>query len=138
LTNHLSPCILLVDDDETTNFIHRCLLEDLGVTGRILVTYNGREALETIQQEKVKDNYCPMLILLDLNMPVMNGFEFLEAYQQSEEAIKRAVAVVVLTTSLNPKDIDKVKDKGVAEFLNKPLAQNKLKEVLEKYFYNRN
>jgi CheY-like chemotaxis protein len=101
------------------------------------VTYNGRQALETIQQEKAKDNINPMLILLDLNMPVMNGFEFLEAYQQYEEALKRGVAIVILTTSLNPKDIERVKDKGVVEFLNKPLAQDKLKEVLETHFYKK-
>jgi CheY-like chemotaxis protein len=137
LKTQQSPCILLVDDDETTNFIHQSLLEDLGVRDKILVSNNGREALDAIQQEQAKDTHNPMLILLDLNMPVMNGFEFLEAYQQSEEALKQSVAIVILTTSLNPRDIHRVKDMGVADYLNKPLSGEKLKEVLEKHLYNR-
>lgn len=65
---------LLVDDDETTNFVNEMLLKDMGVTEQILTAHNGQEALELIL-ERCENNECPSLILLDINMPVMNGFE---------------------------------------------------------------
>ncbi|UOQ76985.1 response regulator [Hymenobacter sp. 5516J-16] len=94
-------CILLVDDDKTTNFLNRLLLENLGVTDQVLVAENGREALRLIEQNGPNDT-CPALILLDINMPVMNGFDFLEAYQNLSFAHKQSVVIVMLTTSLNP------------------------------------
>ena len=69
--NKLS-CILLVDDDDTTNFVNQMLLEDLGVVQQVLVAENGWQALQLIKQQWGKDN-CPQPILLDINMPEMNG-----------------------------------------------------------------
>jgi CheY-like chemotaxis protein len=121
-------CILLVDDDETTNFVNQLMLEDLEVTDRILVAYNGREALTLIQQE-----CCPMLILLDINMPVMNGFEFMEAYERLESVYKQSVVVVMLTTSLNPKDVNRLQEMPIQGFFNKPLTEEMVWTMLRQY-----
>lgn len=125
---------MLVDDDEITNFVHQSLLEEAGVTQRVLVASNGQEALELIKERVLQDGEGPCLIFLDINMPVMNGFEFLEAYQELEDEFKHSAIVVMLTTSLNPKDTDRVEEFGVNDFINKPLNKKKLLEVLEKHF----
>ena len=127
-------CVLLVDDDDVTNFVHESLIDEMSITDKVLEAKNGRKALDLIQQEELRAMNCPSLILLDINMPVMNGFEFLEAYQQFDEELKQAVIIVMLTSSLNPKDVERAKNSGVAEFLDKPLTEEKLKRVLEKYF----
>lgn len=116
--NKLS-CILLVDDDQTTNFTNQLLLEDLELTDKILVAHNGKEAIEVIKQA-CADEYCPQLILLDINMPVMNGFEFLEAYERLDLAHKQSVVIVMLTTSMNPKGMARLKQVQIKNVLNKP------------------
>ena len=67
-------CVLLVDDDEVTNFVHESLIEEMNITEKVLVAKNGREAIDLIQQEAIKNMKNLNLILLDINMPVMNGF----------------------------------------------------------------
>lgn len=127
-------CILLVDDDDITNFVHESLLEEADVTEEILVAKNGQEALNLLTQRFEESKEYPALIFLDINMPVMNGFEFLEKYQRLDESIKQSVHIVVLTTSLNIRDIERTRDTGIADFLNKPLTYEKLRGALEKHF----
>lgn len=127
-------CVLLVDDDEITNFVHESLIDDLGFAKQVLVAKNGQEAIQIIRQQAEQGRHCPNLTFMDINMPVMNGFEFLEAYQQLDEALRQSIIIVMLTTSLNPKDIERTKNRGVADFLNKPLTAGKVREVLAKHF----
>ncbi|QHT65304.1 response regulator [Rhodocytophaga rosea] len=129
-------CILLVDDDPTTNFVNETLLEDLQVSEQVLIAYNGKEALKLIQNECESD-LCPELILLDINMPVMNGFEFLKAYQRLEFAHKQSVVIVMLTTSLNPGDIKQIDELPlkIKGFLNKPLTEQMVRNLFQKHFH---
>jgi CheY-like chemotaxis protein len=126
-------CTLLVDDDKTTNFANQMLLEDMDVTERILVAHNGKEAIDIIKKE-CEAGYCPGLILLDINMPVMNGFEFLDAYEKLEVSHKQSVVIVMLTTSLNPKDLEQLKESSIQRLLNKPLTEQMIQELLQKHF----
>ncbi|MDO1451338.1 response regulator [Rhodocytophaga aerolata] len=128
-------CILLVDDDKATNFANRLLLEDMDVTEKIMVALNGKEAIEIIGKACLTGS-CPELILLDVNMPVMNGFEFLEAYSKLDIAQKQSVVILMLTTSLNPKDVDRLKQAPIQGFLNKPLTEQMVSELLQKYIKN--
>ena len=127
-------CVLLVDDDEITNFVHESLITDLGIAKEVLIAKNGQEAIQAIEQQSSRGLQCPNLVFLDINMPVMNGFEFLEAYQRLNDSLRQSLIIVMLTTSLNPKDIERTKDTGVADFLNKPLSEEKVREVLAKHF----
>jgi CheY-like chemotaxis protein len=73
-------CTLLVDDD-TTNYLNRKLLEKLEVTDQVMVALNGKEALQVLEEQCTEASQsCPALVFLDINMPQMNGFEFLSAY----------------------------------------------------------
>lgn len=127
-------CILLVDDDDITNFVHESLIEEAAVAEKVLIAKNGQEALDIIIHEAEESTDYPDLIFLDINMPVMNGFEFLDAYQRLDEKVKRSVVIVMLTTSLNERDIERTQDTGVADFLNKPLTNDKLEAIIDKHF----
>ncbi|WP_035564914.1 response regulator [Hymenobacter sp. IS2118] len=128
-------CALLVDDDQTTNYLNQLLLKRLAVTDTLLVALNGQEALDLLKihcREATEE--CPALILLDVKMPVMDGFTFLEAYEELPLPQKSAIIIVMLTTSLHPLDLDRVQKLNIAGFLNKPLTEAKINEVLENHF----
>jgi CheY-like chemotaxis protein len=123
--------ILLVDDDATSNFLTRMLIEDMELANRIYTAQNGAEALELIKgqcisSEQVDDNYCPELILLDINMPIMDGFEFLEELQKLKDLRHKDTKIVILTSSTNAKDLERAQSYAVYKYLQKPLTEEKL------------
>lgn len=130
-------CILVIDDDEATNYFTQMILEDSGCTRHIKIVEGGREALEYLaisETGKDKELYPePDLILLDINMPAMNGWEFLEEY--NKKVITGKTIVVMLTTSLFQEDKLKAGQMPeIAGFEHKPLTAEKLSAVLEKHF----
>ncbi len=127
-------CILLVDDDTTTNFFNEYMLKKMDVSTHIEVALNGQEALDYMDAcEKDPSKPKPDMILLDVNMPVMNGFEFLEAYQDRSDA--DGIVICMLTTSLHESDVDKAKEfNALSDYIHKPLSEDSLKVLIEKYF----
>ncbi len=129
------PYVLLVDDDSTTNFLNHKLLLRLGVTDQVRVALNGQEALDVLRAQCARQPAGqPVLIFLDLNMPVMNGIQFLEAYQQLPPTQQCALVVVMLTTSVNPQDVQRVEQLPVTDFLSKPLTRQQVERVLQAHF----
>ena len=128
-------CILLVDDDPTTNYLNRKLLTKLGVTDHVLTAFNGQEALAAVHAHCQADSAThPDLILLDVNMPLMNGFEFLAAYRELPPAQQRATVVVMLTSSLHPRDVERAQHLPIAGFLTKPLTADKITDLIQAHF----
>lgn len=130
-------CILLVDDDEPTNFLNKMVLEDVDCAETIKVADSGQNALEYLENAEGPNGNpsSPDLIFLDINMPAMNGWEFLERYSSLDKRHKANVVIVMLTTSLNPDDRAKASSMpDVSGFETKPLTPEKLQSVLEKYF----
>lgn len=127
--------ILLVDDDQPTNLLNSIIIDKLGCCKEVVVKERGDYALEYLKNTTENGGTPPELILLDINMPGMNGWEFLEAYKELEDHLKATVVVVMLTTSLNPKDQEKAKEAGVlSSFENKPLSKKKMADIITRYF----
>jgi CheY-like chemotaxis protein len=126
--------VLLVDDDNINNFINERLIKKLAMTQQVNIAVNGEEALEFLKKKNNGREAMPDLILLDINMPVMDGFEFLREYEKLEIADKDKVVITMLTTSTNPGDMDKFSKTKVASYINKPLTEPKLIEIMKKHF----
>ena len=133
-------CVLLIDDDFATNFINKKIIQKADVAEHIQVALNGKEAIDYLcNQGKFESNETtfpqPQLILLDINMPVMDGWEFMEAYHNLPAEKKGQIVIVMLTSSFNP--ADKVKAESIEEisdFKQKTLNAATLNEILEKNF----
>ncbi len=122
-------CILLIDDHEPTNFLNKFLLQEDGFAAKVVTTENGREALDYL--ERVSNNQAdrPDLILLDLNMPVMDGWQFLEAYQKIDPSVHSSKLLLMLTTALTPAHEQRLKDfPEVDGAIAKPLELAALKK----------
>jgi response regulator of citrate/malate metabolism len=124
-------CVLLIDDDGTTNFINHRLLKKLKITENIQSAINGDKAIQFITQYAFQnDNSCPELILLDLNMPGADGFDFLNSFAGMTFRNKNNVTLIILTTSTYSKDLDVVNAANLG-YINKPLTEEKLLKILK-------
>ena len=126
--------ILLVEDDQVTNHINKKLISKINCSYQIGTASNGLEGLSHINNCIAINTGIPQLILLDINMPVMDGFEFLEEFQKLELGDK--VVIVMLTTSSHMKDIDRLFQSGNSDIISKPLTEEKFISILDKYFSN--
>lgn len=131
-------CILLVDDNPADNEFHKIIIKDSQVCNQVKIATNGRNALDYIIKSgdgNSEDYPKPDLIFLDINMPGMNGFEFLDEYHKLDGNLKSKIVIIMLSTSLNPDDAERAKRiQEVTEFMNKPLMVETLKEMVDKYF----
>ncbi|MEZ0610074.1 response regulator [Fibrella sp. WM1] len=128
-------CVLLIDDDPDDNYIHQLVIDDWGRCDAVRVAESGPDALAYLNDSASPDYIRPEVILLDINMPGMNGFEFLEEYHQLPENLKSNVVVMMLTTSLNPADVNRAGQYNeVTGYRNKPLTKAMLEEVVEQHF----
>ncbi|MCX6306845.1 MAG: response regulator [Bacteroidetes bacterium] len=133
-------CVLLVDDNDSDNFIHKRVLEKSGITENIAIAMNGKEALEFLTTKgtcgQPENSYSqPELIFLDINMPIMDGWEFLEEYKKLEAGQQGKIVFIMLTTSLNP--VDKTKAEKMLEsgcFQYKPLTLQMIDNILQNHF----
>lgn len=119
--------IYLVDDFDVVNFLHRILLRKLGLEERAKVFTNPEEALNDIRTHAGEDSR--ILILLDINMPEMSGFEFLEHMMAG--SFPQNIDVIIVTSSVSESDMILAKEypRFVRDFVTKPLQINKLSDI---------
>lgn len=128
--------VLLVDDDTTANFLNKLLIQRAGITEHLLVAEDGAQALRTLATTCVSPGraQCPDLILLNLNMPVLNGIEFLQAYQHLPATQRQGIVVLLLTSASVERDLRQLQDLPLDGILEKPLTAAKLQRVLSEHF----
>jgi CheY-like chemotaxis protein len=133
-------CILVIDDDEPTNFMSNMELEEADCTNHIQIADSGKKALSYLSASNPtinKDNEMPYpeLIFLDINMPAMNGWEFLDKLKDLKKENEPEIVIIMLTTSINPDDKLKAEKMPlVTGFENKPLTSEIIQNVIKKYF----
>ena len=126
---------MLVDDEPHDNYFHKRVINKAGIAQNIVTARDGVEALELLTT-KVEGQYLqPNLVFLDINMPRMNGWEFLEAYENLPAEQKAEVVVMMLTTSLNIEDRDRaLNNPNIRGFHSKPLTEEALMSIMGEYF----
>lgn len=126
----LDYTVMVVDDDEDYLYITEIILQRAGIVNRIITASNGLKALEMLRGMAAAGEKNPTVIFLDLKMPVMDGFGFLEEATCSTELNLDQTRIYVTTSSVLPKDKEKALAYPIAGFIPKPLNQNILREIL--------
>lgn len=115
--------VLLVDDDEIQNFIHQRIIRKYIPEDRIIIATNGKEALKILQELiESKANLKRGIIFLDINMPIMNGFQFLELYQEEFSGLFKNATLYPLSSSDDIKDVIQMNELGIENYIVKPLT----------------
>jgi CheY-like chemotaxis protein len=122
--------VLLVDDNDTDNFISKRIIEITGFAHRVEVKNSGKSALEYLRENQNDPQNVPGIIFLDINMPIVDGFVFLYEFEKFSELVRNKCKVIILSSSDNKRDIDKiVNNNHVIKFITKPLTEVSLEEV---------
>ena len=128
-------CVMLIDDDHDDNYFHERAIRQLNDTTAIVVRNTGHEALTYLKLQNDRIDPHPDLIFLDINMPGMNGWEFLNEYNKLKKELQGLAIIIMLTTSDNEEDIARATEWSfVSDFITKPLTGEKMTIVCEKYF----
>ena len=117
---------LLIDDNYIDNFVTRRILEGGNFAEEVIVSQSAADAIDSLRSGSVK----PDVIFLDIRMPVMGGFEFLQEYDKLEIDGKKAIKIFMLSSSLDPTDLKKSSNnKYITQFIHKPITQKILDDI---------
>lgn len=131
-SEYLIDSVLLVDDDPVTNYLNEELLSELQISKDVEVTDDAKEALGFIENCYLpKENPKSLLILLDINMPGWDGFEFLDELNSLTEIPNHQIDVIILSSSIHRIDKEKAENYKVLDYIAKPLTPEKLKAALD-------
>lgn len=122
---------LVVDDDAIFHFLMMKLLERLGIPAdSVRTALSGREALDLMVEAQLTGKAYPDFIMLDLNMPMMDGFAFLEACHKLPERLPQQVKIIIISSSLDKRDRDRALHLGASHYLIKPVTETDLEAIL--------
>lgn len=122
--------VMLVDEDEIDNIINQKIIESNNFSERVTVFRTAQEGLDYLNENKDKEEELPELIFLDINMPIMDGFQFLEEFEKISGKVHSKCKIIMLSSSISPRDIDRAaSNRFVRKYLNKPLNARYLQAI---------
>jgi CheY-like chemotaxis protein len=122
--------VMLVDDNDTDNFISQKIIELNGFADRVIAKNSGKSALEYLEANENNPEALPEVIFLDINMPIVDGFVFLFEFERFNDALKKKCKIAILSSSDNKRDIERIVDNDyVVKYITKPLTQDALSEI---------
>lgn len=126
--------MLLVDDDATSSYLAELLITRNNISQLVVLVQNGEEALNYLhaQHNATGPSNYPDIILLDINMPVMDGFQFLEALRENPN-LPQSFNIVMLTSSGAESDMEHARKFEISDYLVKPLTTSKLQDLVQKF-----
>ncbi|HVD99234.1 MAG TPA: response regulator [Cytophagaceae bacterium] len=125
--------VCLIDDDEVYQFIFRRQVEISNLASQILIFPNGQKGFDYLKNALKDPGSLPKYIFLDINMPIMDGWQFLEEFSAIKNELTEDIHIYLVTSSIDERDIEKAnKISDVKEYLIKPISEHKILQVFEK------
>ena len=126
--------IILIDDDEVSNQINQAIISKLDICNNLVIFPNAVQGLNYFKEVCTFED-CPELILLDLKMPVLDGFDYIREFNKYFEHFRKMTKLVLVTSSNIEKDREMAMSLGFDDYIVKPLSFHRLEEVLKKHFH---
>jgi CheY-like chemotaxis protein len=127
--------VILIDDNKHDNFFHETAINDTGLAKSVVKFLSAEKAINFLAEAAVNTGSIPQLILLDINMPGMSGWDFLAEYQKLPKQVQQSGLIIMLTTSCNPNDFERAKkEPALRGFLNKPLTEEMFEKIVSSHF----
>lgn len=124
--------IAVIDDDEVFQLIIKKQIEMKSITCEIMKFFNGEEAINYLNANIHEPDQLPHMIMLDVNMPIKDGWEFLEDYETLPQRVKSSITLYMVTSSVIQSDIDKaMKDSNIKDFISKPIPSERLEMMFQ-------
>lgn len=124
--------LLLVDDDEIYKFLTKKVIEETSMVSEIKFFSNGLEAINFLQEQQNNSKSLPDIILLDLSMPVLDGWGFLDEFIKLKPKISKKITIYIVSSSINPQEINRAKTISiVSDFIIKPITKDKFIAMLK-------
>lgn len=125
----------IIDDDQIYVFGTRKIMQVTKFCESVMIFHNGKEALDVLKPLIINGEKLPQIILLDLNMPVMDGWEFLDEFTQFPA--KQKIVIYIVTSSIDPADVKRARQyDAINNYIVKPITVDKLAEILENFDYD--
>ncbi len=126
--------LYLVDDDDIYRFLTGKIIKESHLVDKVWMYTNGQEAIESLSKSIQSNEKLPQIILLDLTMPVMDGWEFLDEFNVLKSYTDELISIYIVSSSISPKDIAKVQEyKSVKDFVIKPITKEKFLDLLASF-----
>jgi CheY-like chemotaxis protein len=124
--------IFIIDDDEIFIFLTKKMIKSTDLLVQIKTFADGEEAIDYMKIIANNKELLPDIILLDLNMPILDGWGFLEEFELLEYKIEKSISIYISSSSISPFDVERAKSNSlVSDFLIKPYGENKIKEIVQ-------
>jgi CheY-like chemotaxis protein len=128
----MKPILCFVDNDEVYLFLIRKMIEKKYMTDKLLEFYNGLEAIEFIKENIEDTHLLPDIIFLDINMPVMDGWEFIESFKRVKHEIHKPITIYMVSSSVDETDMDRAKNiEEISDFVCKPMTMEKVNSIFQ-------
>ena len=123
---------MLIDDDQATNYLTKYALDYFNYSNTLSIYDLAQNALNDLEDRLVHQRDFPDIIFLDLHLPMVSGWDFLDYYEKFDHStLNISPQIYILSTTINPKDLDKAESiKSVTKFYSKPLTQEIIKEIV--------